>query len=172
MPPGPLLLCFQTHFLVPHSDNRDALDDILEVDERLDWVLQHLDHDSTSQSFIDHDFYNFLAWSVILFPPIFACRTLLTSAMCACTCSLCVCDELAVQRAQSRIFNKLDSLNDDLFKHGHFVRLTPSADGVIMVNLGGKQAPIPIERMFQVVTGTGEAQDKGDGATSTNVALR
>ena len=150
-----------------YENNRDALDDLLEDVSRLDWVLNHLDlveDASLSQDFIDHDFYNFLA-------------------------TLCVCDELAVQRAQNRIFDKMGpGLGDALYSNGHFVKLRIAgavstgqsvmqrASGVsvqralssvqskaestgVVVQQGG-EPDVELSEMFDLVPGTGKEPEK------------
>eukprot|EP00041_Stephanoeca_diplocostata_P038566 m.1528282 g.1528282 ORF g.1528282 m.1528282 type:complete len:3000 (-) comp25237_c1_seq15:596-9595(-) len=92
------------------EDNRDILDDLL--DERYDkcsdgtapsqgiaWLVNHLNPQTKAAlRAVDHDFYDFLS-------------------------SLCVCDGLAVRRAQSKICSILNDNIDVLREQGLFCRL-------------------------------------------------
>eukprot|EP00040_Diaphanoeca_grandis_P036640 m.234491 g.234491 ORF g.234491 m.234491 type:complete len:2978 (-) comp33655_c0_seq5:398-9331(-) len=123
-----------------YENNRDALDDLLEDEARLDWILSHLErteNKSLQEDFVDHDFYNFLS-------------------------TLCVCKELAVQRAQNRIFNKIESLGEDLFKHGHFIKLKLENNKFnnIVVYRSGNSAPENLLDLFQLVPGTGKEPEQ------------
>jgi hypothetical protein len=111
------------------TDSRDIIDDLIDQPELgLSWVLGHLDHAEHAVDTVDKDYFDML-------------RT------------FCVCDGLAVRRAQELVLRNLFE-DDDALRHGHLHQFKLNTQGAVEVTLG-TTAPRALASLCQPIASQG-----------------